>query len=140
MEWTPPRIISDSHRTHTHAIPDDPVRQDQGPPTSPVCIRATESRDATIQDLSGNLSALRAVLPSCHSTGPISNEAGALTSLFETFLWTSCPSESHDNTLDGELQEKLALFTKRGFLGRISGWQEGGDQAPHLTSLWPHTL
>lgn len=59
MEWTPPRIISYSHRTHTHATPDDPARQDQGSPTSPVCIRATESRDAaTIQDLRGNLPAL----------------------------------------------------------------------------------
>lgn len=71
MEWTPPPIISDSHRTHTHATPAEPAGQDLGAPTCHGCILAAESRDTYCQDLGGNLTAvLRAVLPSCHSTRP----------------------------------------------------------------------
>lgn len=53
MEWTLPHIMSDSQRTHTHAAPADPARQNLGAPISMFLVQL-ESRDTHHQDFSGS--------------------------------------------------------------------------------------
>ena len=53
MEWTPPHIMSDSQRIHTHAAPADPARQDLGAPLSMFLVQL-ESCDTHCQDFSGS--------------------------------------------------------------------------------------
>lgn len=85
MEWTPPHIMSDPQKTHTHAAPADPARQDLGAPIS-MFLFHLESHDTHHQDFVVAAQWSCAVMPACRSTKPSSEVAGVLASLLR-FLY-----------------------------------------------------